>query len=480
MPQRPRCLVHRPQRRIADTAPGHVDDALERQVVRRLHRRAHIGDGVADFGAFIESQPADDAIRHADVDQPLLEGAGLEAGAHQHRHLRQAVAVAAQLLDLAGDHAGFLVGVPQFDDADLLAALRIRPPGPQGLAQPPLIMRDQPGGGGEDRRGRAVVGFQPDDAGALEVLLEAQDVFHLGAAPGIDRLVVVADAADVAVALGEQPQPEVLDQIGVLVLVHQDVAEAAVVIGQHIRLRAQDFRHVQQQVAEIRRVQGAQPLLVRRIQRLRPAVGEVGVLVRRDSRRGQAAVLPALDHPHQPGRSPALGVDALGLHHLLQQAKLVVGVQDGEVGRQPDMLGVAAQHPRAQGVEGAKPQALGGLAEDGADPFPHFAGGLVGESDGEHLVGEGALRQQDMGEAGGQHAGLPRAGAGQHQQRAIDGFDGGALFGVEAGQVVGGEGRWCRHAAGYRAVRGGVETEGWPDGRCGAVKNAGQVAGFRA
>ena len=116
-------------------------------------------------------------------------------------------------------------------------------------------MRDQAGGGGQDRRGGAVIALQPDDAGAGEILLEAQDVLHLGAAPGIDRLVVVADAADVLAVLRQQAQPEILDQVGVLVFVHQDVAEDAVILRQHLGLAAQDFRHVQQQVAEIGGVQ---------------------------------------------------------------------------------------------------------------------------------------------------------------------------------------------------------------------------------
>src|SRR3546814_12521352 len=55
---------------------------------------------------------------------------------------------------------------------------------------------------------------------------EAQDVADLGATPAVDRLVVVADAAEVAVALRQEAQPEVLRDVGVLVLVDQDVAEA--------------------------------------------------------------------------------------------------------------------------------------------------------------------------------------------------------------------------------------------------------------
>ncbi len=69
--------------------------------------------------------------------------------------------------------------------------------GEQRLAEAALIVGDEVGGGAEDMRGRAVVALQPDDGGAGKILVEAQDVVDLGAAPAIDGLVVVADAADV-------------------------------------------------------------------------------------------------------------------------------------------------------------------------------------------------------------------------------------------------------------------------------------------
>ena len=82
-------------------------------------------------------------------------------------------------------------------DRDLLARHVL---GAQRLAEPALVVRDQVRGGGEDVAGRAVVALEPDDRGAGEIVLEAQDVVDLGAAPAVDRLVVVADAADVLAA----------------------------------------------------------------------------------------------------------------------------------------------------------------------------------------------------------------------------------------------------------------------------------------
>ncbi len=100
------------------------------------------------------------------------------------------------LLDLLADGARFLFGIPAgMHDDTLMVGFGLF--GEQRLAEAALVVGDQVRGGGQDVGGRAVVALQPDDRGAGKILLEAQDVVDLGAAPAIDRLVVVADAADV-------------------------------------------------------------------------------------------------------------------------------------------------------------------------------------------------------------------------------------------------------------------------------------------
>src|SRR4029077_6927353 len=99
--------------------------------------------------------------------------------------------------------------------------------GPQRLAEPAAIMRDDPSGGGEDLRGRAVVLLESDDQRAGEIALEFEDVADLGAAPAVDRLVVIADAAQILVLLRQQPQPQILRDVGVLVLIDQEIAKTA-------------------------------------------------------------------------------------------------------------------------------------------------------------------------------------------------------------------------------------------------------------
>ena len=272
---------------VANAAFRHIDDAFEGEIVGRLHHHPEIGQGVADFLAFIESQAAHHLVGHAGGDQPFLEFAGLESGAHQNGHLAQrtparcraSISSTSQRASSSPSHR------PR---TTTFSPVAVGPAGAQGLAQPALVVADQAGGGGQNGRRRAVIGLQPDDLGAGKVAFEFQDVADLGAAPGIDRLVVVADAADILVLLGQQAQPQILGDIGVLVFVDQDVAKLPLVVGAARRLGRilEDGQAVQQQIAEVAGVQRPQTILIgavelrrrgrrqsRRPRRRRPASG---------------------------------------------------------------------------------------------------------------------------------------------------------------------------------------------------------------
>ncbi len=138
----------------------------------------------------------------------------------------------------------------------------------------------------------------------------------------------------------------------------------------------------------------------------------------------EAAVLPALDGGEQGARRPFLVVQILGDDELLQQAELIVGIEDGEIGREAHDLGMAAQQPGGERMEGAEPPALHRPADEGRDPVLHLAGRLVGEGDGEQLLRPGLAGHQDMAEARRQHPGLAGARPGQDQDRAFGRLDG--------------------------------------------------------
>ena len=163
---------------------------------------------------------------------------------------------------------------------------------------------------------------------------------RLGPLPQGER---VRSAGAGARALPQQAQPEILRDVGVLIFVDQDVAEAPLILPQHLGLLAEQPDAFEQQVAEVGGVEHLQPLLVGGVELLAAAAGEARGLAGGDLVGREPAVLPAVDEAREHARRPALLVDVLGLEQLLEQTDLVVDVEDGEVGLEADQLGVAAE-----------------------------------------------------------------------------------------------------------------------------------------
>ena len=188
------------QRGVAEAALGHVDDALEGEVVGRLRDHAQIGQRVADFGALVKARPADHAIGQAELDKAVFEFAHLERGTHQNGDLVERMVepllarVTLELLDFLADGAGFFLRVPAAGDLYLFTQHVL---GAQRLAKAAFVVGDEVGGGGENVPGAAIVALEANDLGAGKVMIEAQDVIDLRPAPAVDRLVVIAHAADV-------------------------------------------------------------------------------------------------------------------------------------------------------------------------------------------------------------------------------------------------------------------------------------------
>ncbi len=284
---------------------------------------------------------------------------------------------------------------------------------------------------------RAVIALEPHDLRARKILLEAQNVFDFRTAPAIDALIVVADAADIATALRDQAQPEILRDVRVLILVDEDVFEALVVIREHVGVLAKEPQRFEQQVAEIDGVENFEALLIEGVERAALAVGETLRFARGHVVRQQAAIFPAVDALRERAGGPAFVVDIFGLQHLLEQPDLVVRVEDREIGLEADKLGVAAQDLRADGVKGAEPlHGLRAFADQHLDALAHLARRLVGEGDGQNFIGARLAEREDMRDARRERARLAGAGAGEHQHRPVQRLDRGALLRVQPVEIA--------------------------------------------
>ena len=345
---------------------------------------------------------------------------------------------------------------------------------PQGLAEPCPVVGDQPGGGAEYVSGGTVVLLQPDCPGAVEILLETEDVGDLGSPPAVDGLVVVADAADVPVALGEQTNPKVLCDVGVLVLVHRQVAELPLVVIEDAGRLPEQRQVVEQEIPEIHRIQGCKALLVGLVQSAPLPVREAADMRLRHLFRPPALVLPPLDdHRELPCRPAPVAAGHFGVDHLLEQADLIVRIKDRKGASEAGRFRVPPQDAQSERVEGAEPQAIHGRGSDERlDARAHLAGRLVGEGHGEGLAGPCPSGRQDVDEARRQHPRLSGPGAGKHKQRPVQRLDGPPLGRIQSGEIgrLGPNGREGLGIEGERIIHGCGPYHVSPDG--GAVPGA--------
>jgi hypothetical protein len=140
-------------------------------------------------------------------------------------------------------------------------------------------------------------------------------------------------------------------------------------------------------------------------------------------------------------RRHELVVDAELLLDLLDERDLIGGVVDDEVARQPDFRRLPPEQPRAERMKGRQPHAFRVSADQRLDALAHLPGGLVGEGDREHVVRLGVAIADEVGDAIRNDARLPRAGAGEDEQRAAQVQDGFALLRVQFVEEIHGAGR---------------------------------------
>ena len=92
---------------VANAAFGHVDDTFERQVVGRLVYDPQIGDGIANFGAFVKAKTADYPIVNADLYEAVFEFTSLMLRAYKYSHAVEALAFILQRFNFFADRGAF-------------------------------------------------------------------------------------------------------------------------------------------------------------------------------------------------------------------------------------------------------------------------------------------------------------------------------------------------------------------------------------
>ena len=236
-------------RRVADTAPRRVDDALPRHFVVRVHERAHVRERVLDLAPVVELHTAEHAVRDARANEPLFDDAALHVRAVEDRDVAVAVLlVVDETMDLAHDERRFVVLVVTLEAHDRFARALV---GPQVLRPARRVVLDDRVGRVEDALRRPVVLVEHDRRGFRERVLELDQVPEVRPAELIYRLIDIADDHDAAVVLGEEVDELELRGVGVLELVDEDVTEAVAVALERFGVFTEQPHREHEQVVEV-------------------------------------------------------------------------------------------------------------------------------------------------------------------------------------------------------------------------------------
>ena len=421
---RTRVLRHHGLRLGTDTALGFVEDAAHVHVVIGVAQGAQVRQSVLDFLTLVEAGTTDHPVGQAGTHEHVLKGSGLRVGAVEDCDVTGLHAVLiGKAINFAGDVA--CLGVLGF--GDVTDNLRTRTGGgPQLLGSTVGVAFNDRVRRGENVLRGTVVLFQQNRVGVRVVLLKVRNIADIGAAEGVDGLIGVthhgqlgrghsvrvgaAVSRGLRVGTDQFTHQLVLGVVGVLVLVHEDVAELAAVVVRDFGELLEQKDGAANQVVKVEGVSGAQTLRVDGVD-LRD-----GLLVRVIARHSGCVRFGADQLVLQRGDAVAhgLGGELLGVQVELfndeaQQALRVGRIVDGEGGLQTQGGGLTAQHTHAEAVESRNPHVLGARADQRLDTFTHFGGSLVGEGDGENLAGGRAVGCEQVGDAVGQHAGLAGA-----------------------------------------------------------------------
>ena len=377
----------------------------------RVDHEAHVSERVLHLLSLVEPDAADDLVGDTFSHQRVFYRARLRVGPVQNRHHRLDV-VRQGGARRPRDEVGFFELVAAAIVRDSIAALAV---GPQVLVLAVPVLADHRRGRIQNHLGRAVISFELDDLGVAEVLLEVEDVSEIGAAPFVDRLIGVADDAEVAVDFGQAADEQVLRPVGVLVFVHHHVPELLRVLRSHALGLLEHVHRLEQQVVEIERV-----ALLERVQimgvDLRDLLLSTVPAGRVRHRVGAFHPILRAADPRKRGARLDEGVlDLQGLERLFHDGELIGRVVDDEVAGQSDGRRFTPEQAGAQRVKRRDPHAGDVRTEQRLDPRPHFLGGLVGEGDGENLVRLRMAVANEVRDPAGDDARLARPGAGENE-----------------------------------------------------------------
>ncbi len=241
---------------------------LNDKLIVRICRELQIGRHVLDVRLLEEANAARDAERNVAPREFQLQFERVKVRAIEHRHLVQVAAFLAQFQHALRDEGRLLVGVAAGHEHRLAAGLFRRG---EFLGELVDVRRDRGVRDGKNLRRAAVIDLDLVNLRAGIALGKFEDVAEVRAAPRVDALRIVAHHHHVLVLRAEQIDEVALELVRVLVFVHENELEAALVTLAHVLVLLQELEPEREQIVEVHHVRGLLALAIAVRPRLRSA-----------------------------------------------------------------------------------------------------------------------------------------------------------------------------------------------------------------
>ena len=408
-------------RRVTNASCRIVDDATQGLLIVRIGHHTEVGNDILYLLALVEAQSSINPVGYAVLAHLLLKAAALGIRAVEDSEIGiLPTFLATDTLDVVTHDDGFLlVAIGGLQRQPLTLLVRAE----HILVDLSFVLAYQTVGSLHDELCRTVVLLQLIEPRALVLLLEVQDIVDVGPTETVDALRIVAYHTDVAVVTGQQQHYLLLGIVGVLILVHQHIAEARYVFLADVLMVTQHDISVHQQVVKVHGVGLPTALRVPIIYSGHQGTLAVHVVLgpRTDGilLGQQQVVLGHRDAVCYAVRLVNLVVELHLTDDALHQRACIGLVVDGEVGIEANALSFNSQDAGKHAVECTHLQAYGPvLPYQPSYAFLHLAGSFVGEGQRQDVPWFQTLLQQP-GYLVRKHTGLARPCTGNHQLRSV-------------------------------------------------------------
>ena len=165
-----------------------------------------------------------------------------------------------------GDAFRFMVFIVGGEHLQLYAIAQL---GKQAFLEDVRVIGNQDVGCLQDTPGRTVVLLQFDHLQRREILAKQHQVLWPRAAPGVDRLIVIAHHGKARPLPHQQFHQLILAGVGILVFIHQQIANPVLPALPHLFVALQQQRRQQDKVVKVEYIAGfhmriVQPVAVRK------------------------------------------------------------------------------------------------------------------------------------------------------------------------------------------------------------------------